>query len=50
MRPDYRGATIKHANSPDEAAKLIGKYVKKDSTILDNRGNLLSNVSIHEEN
>lgn len=49
MKPDYRGIAYKYANSPEEAAKLLGKYSKKDNTVLDSRGSLLSDITINEE-
>ena len=49
MRPDYVGKAIKFAQTPKDAAECIGKYSKKDRTILDKRRNLLSNVEINEE-
>ena len=49
MPKDYVGKAIKFAPTPKDAAECIGKYSKKDRTILDKRGNLLSNVEINEE-
>jgi hypothetical protein len=49
MRPGYVGNAIKHANTPEDAAKLLGKYDKKQKIIIDGRGNVLSNVTIDEE-
>lgn len=48
MKPDYTGKAIKYAQSPEDAAKFLGKYNKRAKTILDGRGNLLSNVNINE--
>ena len=49
MRPDYRGKCIKHAQSEKEALDLLGKQDKKLKIIIDKRGNVLSNIQIHEE-
>jgi len=49
MRPEYRGAAIKHANSEKEALDLLGKQDKKLKIIIDKRSNVLSNIEIHEE-
>jgi hypothetical protein len=49
MPPDFRGSAIKYAHTAEEAAKFLGKYDKKAKTILDGRGNLLSNVQINED-
>jgi len=48
MKPDFRGSAIKHANTPEEAAKYLGKYSKKDRTVLDKRHCTLSNVVIEQ--
>jgi hypothetical protein len=49
MRPDYIGKALKYAQTPEEAAKLLGKFDKKLNIIIDKRGSVLSNVSINEE-
>ena len=49
MRPEYRGCSIKHANSEKEALDLLGKQDKKLKIIIDKRSNVLSNIEIHEE-
>ncbi len=48
MKPGFLGSAIKHANTPEEAAKFLGKYSKKDRTVLDKRHCTLSNVVIKE--
>ena len=48
MKPDFRGSAIKHANTPEDAAKYLGKFSKKDKQVLDKRGCLLSNVEIEQ--
>ena len=49
MRPEYRGAVLKHAHTEKEALDLLGKQDKKLKIIIDKRGNVLSNIQIHEE-
>jgi len=49
MKPDYIGKALKYAQTPEEAAKLLGKFDKKLNIIIDKRGSVLSNVSINEE-
>ena len=49
MRPEYRGTCIKHAQTEKEALDLLGKQDKKLKIIIDKRGNVLSNIQIHEE-
>jgi len=49
MPKDYVGSALKFAHTPEEAAKFLGKYSKRDATILDKRNCLLSNVKIYEE-
>ena len=48
MRPDFVGSTLKYANSPDEAAKLLGKFDKKLNVVIDKRHCVLSNVVIEQ--
>ena len=48
MRPDYIGSAIKYANTPEDAAKLLGKFDKKLNMIIDKRGSVLSNIKINE--
>jgi hypothetical protein len=48
MKPDFRGSAVKHANTPEDAAKYLGKFSKKDATILDKRFCTLSNVVIEQ--
>ncbi len=48
MKPEYRGSAIKHAHTPEDAAKFLGKYSKKEQTILDKRHCTLSNVVIEQ--
>ena len=48
MRPDYIGSAIKYANTPEDAAKLLGKYDKKLNMIIDKRGSVMSNIKINE--
>jgi len=48
MRPDYIGAALKYAQTPEEAAKLLGKFDKKLNIIIDKRGSVLSNIEIKE--
>jgi hypothetical protein len=49
MPKDYIGSALKYAHTPEEAAKLLGKFDKKLNIIIDKRGSVLSNVSINEE-
>jgi hypothetical protein len=49
MRPEYRGCSLKFANTEKEALDLLGKYDKKLKIIIDKRGSVLSNIQIHEE-
>jgi hypothetical protein len=49
MRPEYRGASLKYANTEKEALDLLGKQDKKLKIIIDKRGSVLSNIQIHEE-
>jgi len=49
MRPEYRGSVLKHAHTEKEALDLLGKQDKKLKIIIDKRGNVLSNIEIHEE-
>lgn len=48
MPSGYKGKAIKYANTEKAAAELIGKYSAKDKTIIDKRGNVLSNVEIKQ--
>jgi len=48
MKPDFRGSAIKHAHTPEEAAKYLGKYSKNNKSILDSKYCTLSNVVIEE--
>ena len=48
MRPDYVGRALKTAHTEREALDHLGAYNKKTNTIIDKRGNVLSNIQIHE--
>ena len=49
MAPDFRGAAIKYAPTPKDAAECLGSYSAKDKTIVAKRGVRLTNVEIHED-
>ena len=48
MRPSFIGKAIKYANTPEEAAKLLGKFDKKLNMVIDKRNSVLSNIKINE--
>jgi hypothetical protein len=48
MKPDFRGSTLKHANTPKDAADFLGTYSAKFKTIQAKKGVLLTNVEINE--
>ena len=48
MKPSYIGSAIKTAHSQEDAVKFLGKFDKKDRTVIDKRGCLLTIISINE--
>ena len=46
MKPDYVGVAIKHAHTADDAVKFLGKYDRRERTVIDKRRNVLTIISI----
>ena len=42
MPADYVGSAIKYANTRNDAISLLGKHDKKQGTVIDKRGSILT--------